>query len=227
VRRSSWPERFITKWIGDIAESQENSGQLPLIVPSGGWGRKELSPAPEWTTVYPFLLREMYRVYGDDRLAARHWPTLVRYLDWEIGRLRDGLATTVLGDYHAPGTGGVPPEDTRLTASAYLYRGLVLACELGDLLGRDVSRYREVAAGLKNTVNATFLDPAGCHRGRVVGTARVHVGTRPDRRCVVGGGRPNAAHRGGARRRHSRGARTRRTAPTHGPPCPLDVLMWR
>lgn len=152
--------RFFTKWAGDLSDSQDQAGQLPVIVPSGGWGYRELAPAPEWTTVYPFLLREMYRVYGDERIVADHWPALIRYLDWEIGRLRDGLAVTALGDFLAPGTDGLPPEDTRLTATAYLYRSLRDTAELGDLLGHgDVAaRYRAVATDLKTAFNAAFLD---------------------------------------------------------------------
>lgn len=156
--------KFFTKWLGDLADSQDAAGQLPVIVPSGGWGYRELAPAPEWTTVYPFVLREMYRIYGDDRLPAQHWPVLTRYLDWEIGRLRDGLAVTALGDFLAPGTGGLPPEDTRLTATAYLYRALLHAAELGDVIGKPVPRYREVAAGLLAAFNKAFLDPSGYYR---------------------------------------------------------------
>ncbi|PWK83812.1 alpha-L-rhamnosidase [Lentzea atacamensis] len=156
--------KFFTKWLGDLADSQDAAGQLPVIVPSGGWGYRELAPAPEWTTVYPFVLREMYRIYGDDRLPAQHWPVLTRYLDWEIGRLRDGLAVTALGDFLPPGSGGLPPEDTRLTATAYLYRALLHAAELGDVIGKPVPRYREVAANLLSVFNRTFLDPSGYYR---------------------------------------------------------------
>ena len=108
----------IAKWLGDLADSQNADGQLPVIVPSGGWGYGDLGPSPEWTTVYPFLVREMYRIYGDDRVAREHWPTVTRYLDWELDRVVDGLAVTALGDYLPPGYGGNPPEDTRLTATA-------------------------------------------------------------------------------------------------------------
>ncbi|GAA1945325.1 family 78 glycoside hydrolase catalytic domain [Amycolatopsis minnesotensis] len=151
--------RFFAKWIDDLADSQDEAGRLPVIVPSGGWGFDELAPAPEWTTVFPYLLREFHRWYGDDRPARRHWGALVRYLDWELARLSGGLATTELGDYLPPGyPQGIPPEDTRLTASAYLHRGLVLAAELGDLLGHDVERYRSAAAAVKDALNAEFLD---------------------------------------------------------------------
>ncbi|MEV7085170.1 family 78 glycoside hydrolase catalytic domain [Streptomyces sp. NPDC093085] len=158
--------RFLTKWLDDLADSQNPDGQLPVIVPSGGWGYGDLGPSPEWTTVYPFLVREMYRIYGDERVARDHWTTLTRYLDWELARLVDGLAVTALGDYLPPGYGGNPPEDTRLTATAYLHRALTHTAELGDLIGHPgtAARYRSAANGLKDALNAAFLGPDGHYR---------------------------------------------------------------
>ncbi|MGC9544408.1 family 78 glycoside hydrolase catalytic domain [Streptomyces sp. UG1] len=157
--------RFLSKWLGDLADSQNGEGQLPVIVPSGGWGYQELAPAPEWTTVHPFVVREMYRVYGDERVAREHWATLTRYLDWELARLKDGLAVTALGDWVAPGY-EIPPEDTRLTATAYLHRALLHTAELGEVLGEDevVKRYREAADKLKTAFNEAFLSPDGHYR---------------------------------------------------------------
>ncbi|WP_446446949.1 family 78 glycoside hydrolase catalytic domain [Streptomyces chartreusis] len=158
--------RMLSKWLGDLADSQTDDGQLPVIVPSGGWGYGDLGPSPEWTTVYPFLIREFYRVYGDERAAREHWTTLTRYLDWELSRLRDGLAVTALGDYLAPGYGGNPPEDTRLTATAYLYRALLDTAEMGELLGAGdvVTRYRKAAEQMKTALNAAFLGADGHYR---------------------------------------------------------------
>ncbi|MFB9903338.1 family 78 glycoside hydrolase catalytic domain [Allokutzneria oryzae] len=153
-------QRFFTKWIGDLVDSQNAAGQLPVIVPSGGWGYRELAPSPEWTTVFPFLVREMYRWYGDSRLAADCWPVLVRYMDWEIARMVNGLVETALGDYLAPDApGGVPDEDTRITATAFFYRALLAVAELGELLGHKetAARYRGVASAAKDKMNETFL----------------------------------------------------------------------
>src|SRR5690606_8522797 len=151
---------FFTKWLGDLRDSQIDSDQIPVIVPSGGWGYQELAPAPEWTTVYPYLLREMHRWYGDTHVLSEHWEPALAYVDWELGRLEDGLAVTALGDYLSPGTGGNPPEDTRLTATAYLHRALIAMAEVGEMLGHDdeAARLRSAADGLRARLNETFLD---------------------------------------------------------------------
>ncbi|QNE21904.1 Bacterial alpha-L-rhamnosidase [Kribbella qitaiheensis] len=160
--------RFFTKWLGDLRDSQHDDGQLPVIVPSGGWGFEELSPATEWSTVYPFLLREMHRWYGDERVLAEHWEPVLRYLDWELARVVDGLSLSVLGDWIPPGyPDGPPPEDRRLTGTAYLHRALLSAAEIGELLGRtdDADRLRKAAVELADGLNREFLDrSAGLYR---------------------------------------------------------------
>ncbi|WP_051265932.1 family 78 glycoside hydrolase catalytic domain [Nakamurella lactea] len=158
-------QRLFSKWLGDLRDSQVESGQIPVIVPSGSWGYTQLAPAPEWTTVYPFVLREMHRWYGDTDVLREHYPYVVKYLDWELRRLQNGLAVTALGDYLSPGTGGNPPEDTRLTATAYLRRGLLATAEVGELIGvsDDVERYRAAADALRDRLNAEFLDTTTGH----------------------------------------------------------------
>src|SRR5690606_31631931 len=113
---------LLRKWVGDLADSMRPDGALPVIAPTPGWGYTQLGPSPEWTTVYPYLLHELYRYYGERELLVEHWPHLVRYLDWELGKLVDGLPVSELGDYLAPGTRGVGPDDSVLTASAFLIR---------------------------------------------------------------------------------------------------------
>ncbi|WBQ02820.1 alpha-L-rhamnosidase [Kribbella sp. CA-293567] len=160
--------RFFTKWLGDLRDSQDENGRLPVIVPTGGWGYSELSPATEWSTVYPFLLREMHRWYGDERLLAEHWAPVLRYLDYELGRVEDGLSLSVLGDWIPPGyPDGPPPEDRRLTGTAYLHRAVVAAAEIGEILGHpeEVDRLRKAARELADGLNRAFLDrEAGSYR---------------------------------------------------------------
>lgn len=154
--------RLLPKWLRDMAHAQAPDGRLPVIVPSPGWGYEDRIMAPEWTTAFPHLLREVYRCYGDDRTVARHWAAVHRYLTWELDRLQDGLAVTGLGDYLAPGTTGLPPEDRRLTATAYLHRALREGAELAGILGAQQQARALLgrAAALAERLNAVFLDPA-------------------------------------------------------------------
>jgi alpha-L-rhamnosidase len=160
--------RFFTKWLGDLRDSQSVDGSLPVIVPTGDWGYDELSPATEWSTVYPFLLREMHRWYGDERLLAEHWGPVLRYLDYELDRVEDGLSLSVLGDWIPPGyPDGPPPEDRRLTGTAYLHRAVIAAAEIGEILDRpdEVDRLRKAASELADGLNREFLDrSAGLYR---------------------------------------------------------------
>lgn len=153
-------ERFLGKWLGDLADSQRPTGQLPVIAPTPDWGYVELAPAPEWTTVYPFLLHQLITTYDADHLLDLHRATVLRYLDWELDRIdADGLAVGVLGDYLALGFGGPPAEDIRLVATAYLIRALRLTAELimeADQVTAD--HYLTTADSLTTALNRVFFD---------------------------------------------------------------------
>ncbi|HEY4145517.1 family 78 glycoside hydrolase catalytic domain [Pinirhizobacter sp.] len=151
--------RFLAKWLDDFADSQTTEGGIPLIVPSGGWGYD--AQGPEWKAAYPIVMWELYRRFGDRRALADHYDGVRRYVEWEMGRLDpSGLATTDLGDWLAPGGYTQPPEDSRLTATAYLYRDLQILASSAAVLGRaaDIPGLKKQASELRERFNITFLD---------------------------------------------------------------------
>ena len=167
-------ERLFAKWLDDMADSQLPTGLIPVIIPSPGWGYEDLAPAPEWTTLYPYLLDKVVTWYGREDLAGRHLGPVLRYLDYELARIDDdGLTSGVLGDYLTPGASGTPPhDDLRVAASCYLYRALMITADLTDRLGwrddrqRDPApRLRAAAAGLADALNAICWDErTGCYQ---------------------------------------------------------------
>lgn len=165
--------RLFVKWLDDMADSQLESGLIPVIIPSGGWGYEELAPAPEWTTLYPYLLDRMIAWYDRPDLADKHLGPVLRYLDYELTRIDDdGLTSGVLGDYLSPGNHGTPQhDDLRIAASCYLHRALRLTSDLMERTGwteagaSPVARLRTAADSIADAVNATFLDrQQGCYR---------------------------------------------------------------
>lgn len=151
--------RFLAKWLDDLADSQTAAGSIPVIAPSGGWGYDW--QAPEWKAAYPILMWELYRRFGDRRSLADHYDGVRRYVAWEFDQ-RDstGLATSILGDWLSPGGYTQPPEDTRLTATAYLHRDLRIVADAATVLGRtsDVAGLRQQADDLRERFNTAFLD---------------------------------------------------------------------
>lgn len=157
-------QRFLSKWLDDLADSQTGEGNIPVIVPSGGWGYPAQST--EWKAAFPIVMWELHRRFGDRRALSRHYAGVARYVRWELGRLdASGLALTDLGDWLAPGGYTQPPEDTRLTATAYLYRDLHILAGAADILGfaDDATVWRTRADELGQRFNATFLDRQAGH----------------------------------------------------------------
>lgn len=89
-------ERFFEKWFVDICDAMREDGQLPGIVPTGGWGYHwGNGPVSDGT-----LFEIPYRVYlhtGNDELLKKGLPFFKRYLNYlstqenEKGELDFGL----------------------------------------------------------------------------------------------------------------------------------------
>ncbi|WP_255351640.1 MULTISPECIES: alpha-L-rhamnosidase C-terminal domain-containing protein [Brachybacterium] len=107
--------------------------------------------------------------YGETDLVTRHAAAAARYLAHELGRRdKDGLVSSVLGDYLSPGSPGPAPEDRRLSGTllvAHALRRLAHALEratsAGEPLAPDLpapDTLRADAAALEQAVNIVFLD---------------------------------------------------------------------
>jgi alpha-L-rhamnosidase len=152
---------FLTKWLGDVRDSQRADGSISMIAPIRdgccyAW-------APEWTGAYPIVAWEIYVRYGDRRVLESHYDALVRNLRWQTGSLVDGIAPpSTWGDWASPGSVG--PEDRRLTATAYVHRQAAVMGDIAEALGRDAdaAEFRTTAVEVRRRFNEVFLnDDAG------------------------------------------------------------------
>ena len=157
--------KFFTKWLGDLADSQDTRGpaagdraerRLGLPRARARSGVDDGVPVRAAGDV-PDLRRRPAAARSTGRCSPVTWTG--RSAGCATGSRSPRSATTC-----RPDSGGIPPEDTRLTATAYLYRALLHTAELGDVIGTPVPRYREVAANLLTAFNAAFLDPGGHYR---------------------------------------------------------------
>ncbi|TFK37505.1 bacterial alpha-L-rhamnosidase-domain-containing protein [Crucibulum laeve] len=149
-------QELLAKYVRDLDESRPNgSGPPAVIAPDSGWGAN--NHAPTWHSAFIFIPWWIYQYRGDRRILEDHYDSMKNYVEFELGRSPNNIADTSLGDWVTPETsplGGNPPEDTRVSATAYLYRMLIVMQEIATVLNKtsDATTF----TGQANSVNTAF-----------------------------------------------------------------------
>ncbi|MDD4869615.1 MAG: glycoside hydrolase family 78 protein, partial [Kiritimatiellae bacterium] len=149
------PLAAYTQWMRDFKDEQRESGELPGIVPTGGWGYK-WGNGPAWDSAYVLIPWYMYKYCGDIRILAEHYENLKRYVDYLTSKAKDGIVTIGLGDWCPAKT--KTPE--KVTSTGYYYCDVVIVSKIADILGKkdDAAKYSRLAADIKRAFNREFLD---------------------------------------------------------------------
>lgn len=151
-------DAFLAQWLNDIQDGQRDNGSISVIDPIRdgccyGW-------APEWDAAYPIVAWDLYVRYGDLNVLESHYDSLTKYMQWQLGSLKDGISPPgPYGDWYSPGYGPAP-EDRRLSATAYMYHETMLMAGVAAALGHDgdAANYRSTADLIKTKFNELFLD---------------------------------------------------------------------
>lgn len=92
-------ENSYREWLYNIVKAQADSGALPGIVPTSGWGFA-WGNGPAWDSVLVELPYQLYRYRGDTATAAACAPAIWRYLHYLTTRTdENGLLAIGLGDW--------------------------------------------------------------------------------------------------------------------------------
>jgi alpha-L-rhamnosidase len=149
------PAAVYTKWMNDVEDAQHPGGDLPGIIPTGGWGYgKGIGPA--WDSVAFHIPWYLYQYYGDTRILAEHYGVMQRYIEYLSANREDGVINFGLGDW-APYEAQTP---ATITGTAYFYRDALILAEAAKLLGKneDARKYRELAGEVRGAFNRKFFD---------------------------------------------------------------------
>ena len=81
---------FYTKWLDDLQEAQRDSGAYPDYCPYPmGHGTPGQTWGTAWTDAGIICPYTIWRVYGDTNVIARHWDSMVRFMEWRKQRAPD------------------------------------------------------------------------------------------------------------------------------------------
>lgn len=98
-----YPEKCYKEWMRNIYKAMNDMGQLPGIVPTGGWGY-HWGNGPAWDNVIINLPYYTYVYHGDKEILEELSTPLMRYLNYLFSRLdENGLMEIGLGDWCPPG----------------------------------------------------------------------------------------------------------------------------
>jgi len=146
------------KWLDDLWDEQRASGELPGIVPTGGWGYA-WGNGPAWDSAYHLIAWQLYEHLGDTRPLARHYDRLVRYVDYLGTKAVADIVAIGLGDWCTAKT-ETPVE---VTSTAYYFIDTLIVAKAARLLGKedDARIYGERAERIRQAFIARFRKADG------------------------------------------------------------------
>ncbi|KAF8150872.1 bacterial alpha-L-rhamnosidase-domain-containing protein [Crassisporium funariophilum] len=153
---------LLAKYVRDLDESRvSGSGPPGVISPDSGWGA--FNQAPTWHSAFIFIPWWIYEYRGDRRVLEDHYSSMKNYIEFELGRSPNNIANTGLGDWDTPETsplGGNPPEDPRVSATAYLYQMLKVMSQVATVLNQtsDASTFTTQANNVNTAFNNAFFN---------------------------------------------------------------------
>ena len=152
-------EKFFGKWFVDICDAMKENGQLPGIVPTGGWGYHwGNGPVSDGT-----LFELPYRVYlhtGNDGLLKRGLPYFKQYLNYLSERVNTrGELEWGLDDWAAP---VLEDKVDNIFINAVLEYKFLKITELAMQLCREeTEEIRVKSKSQRNKVMNTYIDDLG------------------------------------------------------------------
>lgn len=160
-------QKFFKKWLRDLSSEQKAlDGVVPYVVPYL-WDHRHHSAAwGDAATVCPW---EIYTAFADKEVLAEQFDSMKAWVDFICSQGDEYLWNT--GDHFGDWLGLDAPEGSYtgstnkyLIATAYYYLSCSLLVKAGRVLGKDMSEYEKLCAGIKKAFNDTYV----CEKGRLV-----------------------------------------------------------
>lgn len=158
---------FFEKWMQDIKDAQKENGDLPGIVPTGGWGYAWGS-GPVSTGILFEIPFRLYQYNGNKKMLCDTYPYMIKHLDFLETKINpeNGLIEHGLDDWAGPWEEGKGPVPRGFICTALYIRFCNIAEMAAHFLGNDeyikdiINRRERLLANFKRN----FINPDGSCR---------------------------------------------------------------
>lgn len=137
---------FYTKWLTDLAETQNESGGLGTVAPSTNYDKNK---STVWPAAIVFIPLDLWAFYADDRPMKSNLDVMNRFAKSSLLRQveeKPEIINDVLGDWVAPlmvysdtqrNNTMAPPEGTTIYGTASHFRIVKRISEIDRILGKE------------------------------------------------------------------------------------------
>ena len=157
-------QAFFTKWLVDLADAQREDGQFPMVAPLKVAGA---DGGPAWADAGVICPWTIYDVYGDERVLARHYEGMKRFLAFCEKRCTEELLPPA--EFHCFGDWVNIDADTprEVIFTAYFAYSTSLTARAARALGHeeDAARYEALFARIRDAFNQAYVEENGSIKG--------------------------------------------------------------
>jgi alpha-L-rhamnosidase len=150
---------FFDQWLLAVRDGQSATGAFPDVAPKLV---VDVDGAPGWADAGVLVPWAVHRHDGDRGRLARHYPAMVRFLDWIEAANRDLIRRRALQHNYGDWLALEAPVDKALLATAYWAFDVTVMAAMAAALGHadDVERWKELARRLRAAFADEFIGDA-------------------------------------------------------------------
>ena len=155
-------EKFFAKWLTDVAIEQHENGAVMGVIPRARkHGVTRVSAA--WGDAACIIPWELYLSYGNKALLRKHFPMMKKWVEYMHSAGSEEylwLGGMHYGDWLAMDAGAdslVGATANDLIASAFFAHSTSLLIKAGEVLGEDMTKYRELYKNVRAAFREYFM----------------------------------------------------------------------
>jgi alpha-L-rhamnosidase len=157
-------QAFFTKWLVDLTDGQRGDGQFPMVAPVKVAGN---DGGPAWADAGVICPWTIYQIYGDRRLLAHQYPSMVKFVEFCRNRSTPELLPPkqfhCFGDWLS--INADTPKDVIYTA--YFAHSTHRLAQAAAALGKteDATKYQVLFKAIKAAFQRAYVAPDGRIKG--------------------------------------------------------------
>ncbi|MDN3686226.1 family 78 glycoside hydrolase catalytic domain [Cyclobacterium jeungdonense] len=155
--------RAYLKWLDDFVDEQRETGDLPGIIPTSGWGYTynqsedpERGYGPQWEGAFLEVPWQVFRFTGDTSIMQKYYPALKKYVNYLESNANGYLLNFGIDDHKQLENKTQGP----FLASAFFYYFSDMLSGMAEVLGNetDSSTYMQLAESIREAFHHRYYD---------------------------------------------------------------------